>query len=602
MKISCQSCQAKYTIADEKVVGKIVKIRCKKCGATIVINGNEEAAAGGGGGVAEDYTAQGDEQWTVNVAEGDQRTMTVQEIVQEYKGGVVTDDTYCWKDGMNDWLPLREIESLYSACTLGPAPALQTSADGFSPISLAASPPAAAAAGASETDTVANVNFGLFGGSNGAENTRTDVSGGAAAGSLFGSSATPSPAAAAAAANAGAAARRQGGRGTGNADLFGTAAQAGSEADVMTSAAGNGAAAGADSKMTGARNENSVLFSLNALTTEPAKGGPSGGSAGGGSGGGKGETTASGDGSGLIDIRALAQSMGVDNKNGGANKVDDIMNLSGGGAFSAALAAPVLAPPTADHSMAPDAPGGQKSKTTLYAIIGGAVFLGLCILGAAFMFAGGKKDKEEETGAKTTPTASDTAAAAPTASATTAAPSTAAAAPTDTGPVAQAPQTGTNTTQAGSTGHSTKPSNGGAVAARARPSPRKRRRPRGCCPAAPSKPKSLAEAMNDSAGTKPAAGLGAGRWWRCGALRSRRGRGGARRRQRPGVQKPDGPTGPGKVKVTFEPSGSVSRWSSPKARTRARPSAECILGKFRGAHIPAFSGAAVTAGKSFSVN
>ena len=36
MKISCQSCAAKYTIADEKVVGKIVKIRCKKCSATIV--------------------------------------------------------------------------------------------------------------------------------------------------------------------------------------------------------------------------------------------------------------------------------------------------------------------------------------------------------------------------------------------------------------------------------------------------------------------------------------------------------------------------------------------------------------------------------------
>ncbi len=602
MKISCQSCQAKYTIADEKVVGKIVKIRCKKCGATIVINGNEEAAAGGGGGVAEDYTAQGDEQWTVNVAEGDQRTMTVQEIVQEYKGGVVTDDTYCWKDGMNDWLPLREIESLYSACTLGPAPALQTSADGFSPISLAASPPAAAAAGASETDTVANVNFGLFGGSNGAENTRTDVSGGAAAGSLFGSSATPSPAAAAAAANAGAAARRQGGRGTGNADLFGTAAQAGSEADVMTSAAGNGAAAGADSKMTGARNENSVLFSLNALTTEPAKGGPSGGSAGGGSGGGKGETTASGDGSGLIDIRALAQSMGVDNKNGGANKVDDIMNLSGGGAFSAALAAPVLAPPTADHSMAPDAPGGQKSKTTLYAIIGGAVFLGLCILGAAFMFAGGKKDKEEETGAKTTPTASDTAAAAPTASATTAAPSTAAA-PTDTGPVAQAPQTGTNTTQAGSTGHSTKPSNGGAVAAKGETKPAEATPPAApAAPAAPSKPKSLAEAMNDSAGTKPAAGSapaaggGAAPFDRGAAAAAL---GGVNVQA---CKKPDGPTGPGKVKVTFEPNGSVSKVEFAEGSYAGTPVGGCILGKFRGAHIPAFSGAAVTAGKSFSVN
>ena len=44
MKIACQSCQAKYTIADEKVLGKVVKIRCKKCGATIVINGNESGA------------------------------------------------------------------------------------------------------------------------------------------------------------------------------------------------------------------------------------------------------------------------------------------------------------------------------------------------------------------------------------------------------------------------------------------------------------------------------------------------------------------------------------------------------------------------------
>src|ERR1022692_2953486 len=49
MKISCQSCQAKYTIADDKVLGKIVKIRCKKCGETIVVNGSgaaEEAVAG----------------------------------------------------------------------------------------------------------------------------------------------------------------------------------------------------------------------------------------------------------------------------------------------------------------------------------------------------------------------------------------------------------------------------------------------------------------------------------------------------------------------------------------------------------------------------
>src|SRR5260221_8482729 len=98
MKIQCQSCQAKYTIADEKVLGKIVKIRCKKCGATIVINGNETASSAPQTGDQPtnvfDYTAQAPsgEQWTVNVADGDQRTMTAGEILQEFKAGVVNEE------------------------------------------------------------------------------------------------------------------------------------------------------------------------------------------------------------------------------------------------------------------------------------------------------------------------------------------------------------------------------------------------------------------------------------------------------------------------------------------------------------------------------
>ena len=104
MKIACQSCQAKYTIADEKVLGKVVKIRCKKCSATIVINGNEsqgEEASGSDAGGVLDYTGPASsEQWTVNVADGDQRTLTAAEIAKEYRSGVITDETYCWKDGM----------------------------------------------------------------------------------------------------------------------------------------------------------------------------------------------------------------------------------------------------------------------------------------------------------------------------------------------------------------------------------------------------------------------------------------------------------------------------------------------------------------------
>src|SRR4051794_22035637 len=121
MKISCQSCQAKYTIADDKVRGKIVKIRCKKCGTTIVVNGNEleAAAAAPAQGQDEatrvyDYTKQAaaGEEWTVAVSEGDQRTLTTAQIVELYGAGTVTGETYAWKDGMGDWLPIAEIEAL----------------------------------------------------------------------------------------------------------------------------------------------------------------------------------------------------------------------------------------------------------------------------------------------------------------------------------------------------------------------------------------------------------------------------------------------------------------------------------------------------------
>ena len=134
MKIQCQSCQAKYTIADEKVLGKVVKIRCKKCSSTIVINGNDQAAGDAGGDQnAFDYASGGGgDQWTVNVADGDQRTMTAQEIAAEYKTGTVNDETYCWKDGMADWLPLREIEQLYGAMKMGGRPPMESQHDDIS--------------------------------------------------------------------------------------------------------------------------------------------------------------------------------------------------------------------------------------------------------------------------------------------------------------------------------------------------------------------------------------------------------------------------------------------------------------------------------------
>jgi predicted Zn finger-like uncharacterized protein len=132
MKITCQSCNSKYNVADEKVQGKIVKIRCRKCGSTIVVNG--AAPSAGGGGVAATDSAPGSSTdssqagspdarpWHVNVAENDQRTMTLDELVDAYHSALVNQETFIWTEGMEDWKTLAEVEVVVAALH-APAPA-----------------------------------------------------------------------------------------------------------------------------------------------------------------------------------------------------------------------------------------------------------------------------------------------------------------------------------------------------------------------------------------------------------------------------------------------------------------------------------------------
>lgn len=56
MRFNCENCGSRYSIADEKVAGKVVKIKCKKCGHLIRIEGKTKSAGANGEkqGVAKD--------------------------------------------------------------------------------------------------------------------------------------------------------------------------------------------------------------------------------------------------------------------------------------------------------------------------------------------------------------------------------------------------------------------------------------------------------------------------------------------------------------------------------------------------------------------
>ncbi|MGA3120063.1 MAG: zinc-ribbon domain-containing protein [Polyangiaceae bacterium] len=168
MKITCKSCQSKYNVADEKVQGKIVKIRCRKCGSTIVVDGAGQAAANGsvaavpsGGsrpsGEGKREAAE-PRPWHVNVAENDQRTMSLEELVDAYNSAVVTQDTFIWTDGMDDWKALAEVDAVVSALQIpeppvqAPPPSSAVPNNGFAHDPHAAYAAAPAQAGAAEED------------------------------------------------------------------------------------------------------------------------------------------------------------------------------------------------------------------------------------------------------------------------------------------------------------------------------------------------------------------------------------------------------------------------------------------------------------------
>jgi predicted Zn finger-like uncharacterized protein len=126
VKLSCPSCGAKYSIADEKVSDRLAKIRCRKCSATIIVDGKvsppnvytsaeaapppaaEDTDASGGAGIAAG-------EYSVDFGDNDQRTLTTDDIVQAFRRGELNADTFVWAEGFADWQPISSVPELADA-------------------------------------------------------------------------------------------------------------------------------------------------------------------------------------------------------------------------------------------------------------------------------------------------------------------------------------------------------------------------------------------------------------------------------------------------------------------------------------------------------
>jgi len=367
MKIVCDSCSTKYSISDDKVRGKVFKIRCKKCSHIIVVRGTADAPA--------PAEVAGDAVWHL-VVDGDQvGPLTDVEVRARLARGEITAENYVWKEGFADWLRLVDVPEF---ADLGTAAPLGNELFSDSALAAKSGQVDLAAAADGEGPTIAAPQSGdeqaaFFGAGAAGQEAR------AATRSTSGR--TRAPAASAVEEDAFSLPASVPARANEGADLFGMAPVAATQAESgrvktrNTNGAGGGAArhdGGRVENLTAQRSENSVLFSLSNLQSLAA---PPATKSGG---------TPTTEGSGLIDIRAMAASTlrspssspgqivfgGGGGGGGGSTSAAD--ELPAFGAFSSA--APVLFP-------IPTSSGPPK---WLYALIGVAAVSLIIVIWFAF--------------------------------------------------------------------------------------------------------------------------------------------------------------------------------------------------------------------------
>jgi predicted Zn finger-like uncharacterized protein len=104
MRFSCDSCQARYSVADERLHGRAGRVRCKRCGHVIHLSqiGSEVSA-----------DASSDRaEWFAAIDQKEVGPLTLDQLQERFRSGLVSLRTYVWKDGFASWKRVRDIPGL----------------------------------------------------------------------------------------------------------------------------------------------------------------------------------------------------------------------------------------------------------------------------------------------------------------------------------------------------------------------------------------------------------------------------------------------------------------------------------------------------------
>src|SRR5262245_40403764 len=134
MKFQCERCKTRYSIADEKVRGKILKIRCKSCEAIITVREGGaqrqapepgpamqraralprtvEVAAVSGSQVAVQAAPEpkpAEPEWYLSVDGSQEGPFSAEQAQARVARKAPNVEMFAWRDDFTEWLPVEDV-------------------------------------------------------------------------------------------------------------------------------------------------------------------------------------------------------------------------------------------------------------------------------------------------------------------------------------------------------------------------------------------------------------------------------------------------------------------------------------------------------------
>jgi len=129
MKVVCESCHAKYQIPDERVAGRKLKIRCRKCGESILIHGEYITAQNPTPEAEAEVAAESSAgEWHVSVDGEQYGPYPLQQTVEMLRGHQLAWDAFVWRDGYDQWKTAGESDTLVRGVALAVSHDAETTA------------------------------------------------------------------------------------------------------------------------------------------------------------------------------------------------------------------------------------------------------------------------------------------------------------------------------------------------------------------------------------------------------------------------------------------------------------------------------------------